>query len=236
MMNKSVLLIEDDPEIIEVLQENLKFEGFDTIVAKDGNSGLEKARRNDYGLILLDWTLPELSGIELLKKLRDDKVITPVIMLTARHSELDKVQGLEYGCDDYITKPFGMRELIARMNAVLRRYASRTEDERTEIPQIVRGEMAIDLEKHKVFIGEREVQLTATEFDLLALLARQPGRVYSRKKLLDLVWDYSYEGYENTVNTHVNRLRAKIEDDPNKPKYVLTVWGVGYKFTEALVD
>ncbi|MCF7801204.1 MAG: response regulator transcription factor [Candidatus Marinimicrobia bacterium] len=235
-MNKSVLLIEDDPEIIEVLQENLKFEGFDTVVAKDGNSGLEKARRNDYGLILLDWTLPELSGIDLLKKLREDKVVTPVIMLTARHSELDKVQGLEYGCDDYITKPFGMRELIARMNAVLRRYASRTEDERTEIPKVVRGEMAIDLEKHKVFIGEREVQLTATEFDLLALLARQPGRVYSRKKLLDLVWDYSYEGYENTVNTHVNRLRSKIEDDPNKPKYVLTVWGVGYKFTEELVD
>lgn len=235
-MNKSVLLIEDDPEIIEVLQENLKFEGFDTVVAKDGNSGLEKARRNDYGLILLDWTLPELSGIDLLKKLREDKVVTPVIMLTARHSELDKVQGLEYGCDDYITKPFGMRELIARMNAVLRRYASRTEDERTEIPKVVRGEMSIDLEKHKVFIGEREVQLTATEFDLLALLARQPGRVYSRKKLLDLVWDYSYEGYENTVNTHVNRLRSKIEDDPNKPKYVLTVWGVGYKFTEELVD
>ncbi|MCF7796843.1 MAG: response regulator transcription factor [Candidatus Marinimicrobia bacterium] len=222
-MNKSVLLIEDDPEIIEVLQENLKFEGFETAVAKDGNSGLEKARRNDYGLILLDWTLPELSGIDLLKKLREDKVVTPVIMLTARHSELDKVQGLEYGCDDYITKPFGMRELIARMNAVLRRYASRSEDERTEIPQIVRGEMVIDLEKHKVFMGEREVQLTATEFDLLALLARQPGRVYSRKKLLDLVWDYSYEGYENTVNTHVNRLRAKIEVDPNKPKYVLTV-------------
>lgn len=235
-MNKSVLLIEDDPEIIEVLQENLKFEGFDTAVAKDGNSGLEKARRNDYAMILLDWTLPEVMGIDLLKKLRDEKINTPVIMLTARYSELDKVQGLEYGCDDYITKPFGMKELVARMNAVLRRYASRTEDERKEIPQVTRGQMVIDMEKHKVHIGSREVQLTATEFDLLALLARQPGRVYSRKKLLDLVWDYSYEGYENTVNTHVNRLRAKIEDNPNKPKYVLTVWGVGYKFTEDLAN
>ncbi|HCW76506.1 MAG TPA: DNA-binding response regulator [Candidatus Marinimicrobia bacterium] len=235
-MNKTVLLIEDDPEIIEVLQENLKFEGFDTVVAIDGNSGIEKARRNDYAMILLDWTLPEIMGIDLLKKLRDEKINTPVIMLTARHSELDKVQGLEYGCDDYITKPFGMKELVARMNAVLRRYASRTEDERTEIPQVTRGAMVIDMEKHKVYIGDREVQLTATEFDLLALLARQPGRVYSRKKLLDLVWDYSYEGYENTVNTHVNRLRAKIEDDPNKPKYVLTVWGVGYKFTEELAN
>jgi len=235
-MNKTVLLIEDDPEIIEVLQENLKFEGFDTVVAIDGNSGIEKARRNDYAMILLDWTLPEIMGIDLLKKLRDEKINTPVIMLTARHSELDKVQGLEYGCDDYITKPFGMKELVARMNAVLRRYASRTEDERTEIPQVTRGAMVIDMEKHKVYIGDREVQLTATEFDLLALLARQPGRVYSRKKLLDLVWGYSYEGYENTVNTHVNRLRAKIEDDPNKPKYVLTVWGVGYKFTEELAN
>jgi len=235
-MNKTVLLIEDDPEIIEVLQENLKFEGFVTVVAIDGNSGIEKARRNDYAMILLDWTLPEIMGIDLLKKLRDEKINTPVIMLTARHSELDKVQGLEYGCDDYITKPFGMKELVARMNAVLRRYASRTEDERTEIPQVTRGAMVIDMEKHKVYIGDREVQLTATEFDLLALLARQPGRVYSRKKLLDLVWDYSYEGYENTVNTHVNRLRAKIEDDPNKPKYVLTVWGVGYKFTEELAN
>jgi len=235
-MNKTVLLIEDDPEIIEVLQENLKFEGFDTVVAIDGNSGIEKARRNDYAMILLDWTLPEIMGIDLLKKLRDEKINTPVIMLTARHSELDKVQGLEYGCDDYITKPFGMKELVARMNAVLRRYASRTEDERTEIPQVTRGAMVIDMEKHKVYIGDREVQLTATEFDLLALLARQPGRVYSRKKLLDLVWDYSYEGYENTVNTHVNRLRAKIEDDPNKPKYGLTGWGVGYKFTEELAN
>ncbi len=235
-MNKTVLLIEDDPEIISVLQENLKFENFDVTVAVDGNSGLEKARRSDFGLILLDWTLPEISGIEILKRLREEKIDTPVIMLTARHSELDKVQGLEYGCDDYITKPFGMRELVARMNAVLRRYASRTLDEREEIPQIQRGAMRIDLEKHKVYLGDREIQLTATEFDLLALLARQPGRVYSRKKLLDLVWDYSYEGYENTVNTHVNRLRAKIEDNPNKPRFVLTVWGVGYKFTDNIPE
>ncbi len=235
-MNKNILLVEDDPEIIALLKENLGYEDFELTVAKDGDSGLEKARRGDFGIVLMDWMLPEMSGLDVVKAMHDENIFTPVIMITARHDELDKVEGLEAGCDDYITKPFSIKELVARMNAVMRRSASGTVDDTASLPMINLGELSIDFEKRIVTVRGEEVQLTATEFNLLALLARQPGRVYSRKQLLDIVWDYSFEGYENTVNTHVNRLRSKIELNPNKPQYVLTVWGVGYKFSDELGD
>lgn len=233
-MNKNVLLVEDDTEIISLLKENLGYEGFEITVAKDGDSGLEKARRGDFGIVLMDWMLPEMAGIDVVKAMHDENIFTPVIMITARHDELDKVEGLEAGADDYITKPFSIKELVARMNAVMRRSASGSSEEGSTLPEIDLGDLNIDFEKRIVTVRGEEVQLTATEFNLLALLARQPGRVYSRKQLLDIVWDYSFEGYENTVNTHVNRLRSKIELNPNKPQYVLTVWGVGYKFSDEL--
>jgi two-component system, OmpR family, alkaline phosphatase synthesis response regulator PhoP len=233
-MNKRVLIVEDDPEIISLLKENLKYEDFDLSFASDGNTGLEKARRKDHGVIILDWMLPEVSGIDVVKMMRKENIQTPVIMLTARHAEMDKIEGLESGCDDYITKPFNMRELIARINAVMRRNARRQHDDNGDMPLITVGDLSIDQNSRKVFLKGEELQLTATEFNLITLLARQPGRVYSRKQLLDLIWDYSYAGYENTVNTHVNRLRSKIEENPNKPTYVITVWGVGYKFSDEL--
>jgi two-component system, OmpR family, alkaline phosphatase synthesis response regulator PhoP len=235
-MNKNLLLVEDDAEIIGLLKEGLRYEGFELTISRDGDSGLEKARQGDFGLILMDWMLPEISGIDVMKALRADKIYTPVIMLTARHEELDKVAALEAGCDDYITKPFSIKELVARINAVMRRAASNIQSEDSSTRTISKGALDIDLEKRSVSISGEEIQLTATEFNLLTLLIRQPGRVYSRKQLLDIVWDYSFEGYENTVNTHVNRLRSKIEKNPNKPEYVLTVWGVGYKFSDEIVD
>lgn len=233
-MNKNLLLVEDDAEIISLLKEGLRYEGFELTISRDGDSGLEKARQGDYGLILMDWMLPEISGIDVVKALHEDNIHTPVIMLTARHDELDKVAALEAGCDDYITKPFSIKELVARINAVMRRAASNVQDDDTSARTISKGALEIDLEKRAVTIRGEEIQLTATEFNLLTLLIRQPGRVYSRKQLLDIVWDYSFEGYENTVNTHVNRLRSKIEKNPNKPEYVLTVWGVGYKFSDEI--
>ncbi len=233
-MNKNLLLVEDDTEIISLLKEGLRYEGFELTISKDGDSGLEKARQGDYGLIIMDWMLPEISGIDVVKALHEDNVFTPVIMLTARHDELDKVAALEAGCDDYITKPFSIKELVARINAVMRRAASNIQSEASQERKISKGDLEIDLEKRAVSIRGEEIQLTATEFKLLTLLIRQPGRVYSRKQLLDIVWDYSFEGYENTVNTHVNRLRSKIEKNPNNPEYVLTVWGVGYKFSDEI--
>ncbi|NQV49335.1 MAG: response regulator transcription factor [Candidatus Marinimicrobia bacterium] len=235
-MNKNLLLVEDDAEIIGLLKDGLRYEGFELTISRDGDSGLEKARQGDFGLILMDWMLPEISGIDVMKALRTDNIYTPVIMLTARHEELDKVAALEAGCDDYITKPFSIKEMVARINAVMRRAASNIQSEDSSTRTISKGALEIDLEKRSVSISGEEIQLTATEFNLLTLLIRQPGRVYSRKQLLDIVWDYSFEGYENTVNTHVNRLRSKIEKNPNKPEYVLTVWGVGYKFSDEIVD
>ena len=235
-MNKNLLLVEDDAEIISLLREGLRYEGFELTISRDGDSGLEKARQGDYGLILMDWMLPEIAGIDVVRALREDNIHTSVIMLTARHDELDKVAALEAGCDDYITKPFSIKELVARINAVMRRAASNVHDEDSTARTITKGELEIDLEKRSVTIRGEEIQLTATEFNLLTLLIRQPGRVYSRKQLLDIVWDYSFEGYENTVNTHVNRLRSKIEKNPNKPEYVLTVWGVGYKFSDEILN
>jgi DNA-binding response OmpR family regulator len=202
--------------------------------ATDGKTGLKKALSKEYALIILDIMLPELDGLEVCKRIRAEQKFTPILMLTAKSFELDKVLGLELGADDYITKPFSIRELIARIKAIFRRVEVDKEKNQlqAEGTQLQYGELSIDLEKHKVMVGEKIVDLTAKEFDLLALFAKNPGRIYKRENLLDLVWGYQYSGYDHTVNSHINRLRNKIEKDPANPRYIKTLWGVGYRFSE----
>jgi two-component system alkaline phosphatase synthesis response regulator PhoP len=225
-----VLIVEDDPRIVELLKLHLGDIGLRAEAASNGSRGLKRALEAEYRLIILDLMLPGLNGFEVCKKIREQRK-TPVLMLTARSEELDKVLGLELGADDYITKPFSIRELLARIKAILRRtedYGPGTSVEAEE--QIRHGELRIDLEKRLVFLGERSVELTAKEYDLLVLFARNPGRAYDRQQLLDLVWGYQFEGYQHTVNSHINRLRGKIERDPSNPEYIKTVWGFGYRF------
>jgi len=192
------------------------------------------ALNHEYDLIILDLMLPQLDGIEVCRRIRKENDYIPILMLTARISELDRVLGLEIGADDYITKPFSMRELLARVKAVFRRIdiSSPSNQHQSESRRINVGDMVIDVEKRKVEINDKQIELTAREFDLLLHFASHPGRVYSRPQLLDQIWGYGHDGYEHTVNSHINRLRAKIEVDPANPEYVLTVWGVGYKFHE----
>ena len=231
-MARTVLVIEDDRDIAGLLKLHLEDEGFEVRVAGDGPEGLAKARVAVPDLVILDLMLPGMSGLEVCKELRRT-AYTPILMLTARSSEVDRVVGLEIGADDYLTKPFSILELIARVKALFRRVdAIQDVERRGDSRTIQAGELRIDVEKRCVSIGDHEVNLTAREFDLLAHFARHPGRVYTRAELLDSVWGYAHDGYEHTVNSHINRLRAKIEHDPGRPRYILTVWGVGYKFTD----
>ncbi|GAK95377.1 alkaline phosphatase synthesis transcriptional regulatory protein PhoP [Nonlabens tegetincola] len=201
-------------------------------VADNGRLGLKKAMEFDYDLILLDLSIPELSGIEVCKELRKTKN-TPIIMVTAKSEEIDKVLGLEIGADDYITKPFSVRELKARAKAVMRRTdISNKKTENASSNEMVFGDLIINVEMRRVTLNGHKVELSPKEFDLLILLASHPGRSYSRSELLDVVWGYNFSGYEHTVNSHVNRLRAKIEPDMSNPLYVLTTWGIGYRFNE----
>ncbi len=232
-----ILLIEDDREMIDLLTMHLNAEGYQVDAAADGVAGLRAFQSGHYGMVLLDWMLPTMSGIDVLREIRSADTRTPVLMLTARGEEADKVLGLELGCDDYLTKPFSMRELAARIK-VLRRRIERAE----ELARVAAGDRILDLGpikidhgKRKVVVGEETVQLTVKEYDLLYTLASRPGRTFSRRQLLDLVWDQDSDVYEHTVNSHVNRLRNKIEENPNRPRLILTVWGIGYRFTEEFV-
>jgi DNA-binding response OmpR family regulator len=233
-MGRKVLVIEDNADIAHLLQVNLRDIACDVQVAHDGRQGLSMALEQDLDLIILDLMLPQLDGIEVCRAIRQKNGFIPILMLTARTSELDRVLGLEIGADDYMTKPFSIRELLARVKAIFRRLdllaptAARDDAEN----RISTGGMDIDIDKRKVAIRGETVDLTAREFDLLVHFASHPGRVYSRPQLLDQIWGYGHDGYEHTVNSHINRLRAKIETDPANPEYVLTVWGVGYKFHE----
>lgn len=229
-----ILLVEDDRDIAELIQINLADAGFDVHHADDGIKGLALAKDGGFNLIILDLMLPGLDGLEVCKRFRQDDPFTPIIMLTAKSEELDRVLGLELGADDYLTKPFSVRELLARVKAIRRRveadlsrHSSSGVDERVQF-----GNLEIQFEKRKVLIDGQPVELTAKEYDLLELFARNPGRAYSRRVLLDTVWGYQYEGYDHTVNSHINRLRSKIEKDPSEPRFILTVWGVGYRFVE----
>lgn len=190
------------------------------------------ALEKDYDLILLDLTLPSMDGVEICKRLRTQKA-TPVIMLTAKSEEIDRVLGLEIGADDYITKPFSIRELLARIKAVLRRTDNQKETVTEEESTAMSFEgLQIDVDKRKVLLHGKKVELSPKEFELLVLMASNPGRNYSRTELLNIIWGYNFDGYEHTVNSHINRLRAKIESDMAHPNYILTTWGVGYKFNE----
>jgi len=227
---KQILIIEDDPEIIKLLEIHLTDLIYSTEKAMDGEVGLEMALKKDYDLILLDLTLPTMDGVTICKKLREKKN-TPIIMLTAKSEEIDRVLGLEIGADDYITKPFSIRELLARVKAVMRRTAS-SQTEKKNSTEIKAEGLFIDLDRRKVVLDDKKVELSPKEFELLVLMASNPGRNYSRTELLDVIWGYNFEGYEHTVNSHINRLRAKIESDMTQPTYILTTWGVGYKFNE----
>ncbi len=229
-----ILIIEDDPIIVDVIEIHLNDLGYTLDRALDGESGLEKALTHDYLLIILDLMLPKMNGLDVCKAIRSKNAHLPILMLTARSEELDKVLGLEFGADDYITKPFGIREFIARVKAILRRVevdkeAGNKEEQETPLEF---GDLKIDLLKRKVSKAGKTVELTGKEFDLLSLFVKNPGRVYNRQELLDIVWGYHYNGYDHTVNSHINRLRNKIEKDPANPRFLKTLWGVGYRFSE----
>ncbi len=229
-----ILIIEDDPQVADLVGIHLRDLGYELECATEGESGLRRALAHDYALVILDLMLPGLDGLAVCKRLRAENTRVPVLMLTAKAEEFDKVLGLELGADDYLTKPFSIRELMARVKALLRR---REVEHELSAKQHAPEELAFDalkihLGKRKVLLAGEAVELTAKEFDLLALFVSHPGRAYSRSALLDLVWGHQYEGYEHTVNSHINRLRSKIEKDPAQPKYIQTVWGVGYRFAE----
>jgi len=233
-MKKNILIIEDNKELAHLLSLHLQDLSFNVDIALDGLSGITRAESQSYDLIILDLMLPGLDGLEICKRLRSRPSYVPILMLTSKSSELDRVLGLEIGADDYVTKPFSIVELMARVKAIFRRIEKMKNEEKDGLcTPIHTGDMIIDTEKRSVLLEGRTVDLTTKEFDLLFHFARHPGRVYTRSQLLDSVWGYGHDGYEHTVNSHINRLRAKIEKDPAQPRYILTVWGVGYKFADS---
>ncbi len=233
-MPRRILIIEDDKDIAHLLESHLKDTGYEVSLAYNGNYGLDQALLKPYDLIILDLILPEVDGLEICRRVRATSISTSILMLSSRASELDRVLGLEIGADDYMTKPFSIRELLARVKALFRRVESRQSEASQESQKMIQaGDVVVDFQKRKVTLQGNPVSLTAKEFDLLLHFANHPGRVYTRMELLNQVWGYRYEGYEHTVNSHINRLRAKIEEDPAKPRYILTVWGIGYKFSES---
>ncbi len=229
-MKKRILVIEDDQDISNLIAMNLKDLNHDVDTVDNGRRGLQMVMDGNYDVMVLDLMLPEMDGLEICRNLRAANILTPILMLTARDSEADRIVGLEMGADDYLTKPFSVRELQARIKAMLRRVDMMTQAPKTENTQLNIDGLSIDTAQRRVLLNNSEIELTSTEFDLLLYMARQPGLVFSRSQLLDSVWGYQHSGYEHTVNSHINRLRNKLESDPAKPKYILTVWGVGYKF------
>lgn len=231
---RKILVIEDNRDICELVSLHLRDLGYLVDVEMDGEKGLHRAMSGEFQLIILDLMLPGMNGLEICTKLRAGLTYIPILMLTAKSSEVDRIVGLETGADDYLTKPFSIHELLARVKAIFRRVELLSSKQQHSDERIVCGKLEIDLEKRQVQISGAGVELTAKEFDLLAQFAANPGKVYTRKQLLDLVWGYQHDGYEHTVNSHINRLRGKIEPDPHKPSFLLTVWGVGYKFNDVL--
>ncbi|MCO1603161.1 response regulator transcription factor [Desulfosporosinus nitroreducens] len=226
-----IILVDDEPEILTLVRDYLSREGYSVLTAINGLEGMELIEREKPDLVLLDWMLPGISGLEMCKRLRETSTI-PIIMLTAKSEEIDRVLGLEFGADDYIVKPFSLRELAARIKTVLRRSAGVSQESTSSV--IIRGEISLDVSSHKVLKRGQEVLLTPTEFNILHLLATRPGTVYSRLQLLRQAMGEEYLYYERSIDTHVSNLRKKIEDNPSEPKYVETVFGVGYRFGEGL--
>ncbi len=232
-MKHKLLIVEDNADIASLIQLHAKDIDCAADIAPDGKQALEMFKQNDYQLVILDLMLPEVDGLEVCRQLRASTCYVPILMLTSKSCELDRVLGLEVGADDYITKPFSIPELMARIKAQFRRSDALQSKDQSQSSYIQFGELSIDTARRLVLVEGREVTLTAREFELLLHFAGNPGLVFTRLQLLEQVWGYNYEGYEHTVNSHINRLRAKIEKDPTMPLYILTVWGVGYRFFEA---
>jgi DNA-binding response OmpR family regulator len=224
-----VLVVDDEPIVREVLSRYLAREGFDVESAEDGERALSAAERARPDVVLLDLMLPRVDGLEVFRRMREvmPEPFPAVIMLTAKGEETDRIVGLELGADDYVTKPFSPREVVARVRAVLRRTAGTAGE---PAPTLRFGELEIDVERREVHVGDRAVHLTRKEFDLLHLLASNPGIVFTRLQLLEQVWDFAWDGDSSTVTVHIRRLREKIERDPSRPRHLVTVWGVGYRF------
>lgn len=234
-MKKKVLIVEDDRDIVALLEIHLRDLDCDVTFAFDGTQGYQLALDPTLDLIILDLMLPGMEGTEICRQVRARNIITPILMLTARSEEIDRVLGLEFGADDYLTKPFSVREFIARVKAIFRRAQMMSaQSPAGQKRRMNFDNLSIDLDMRKVTIEDQRVELSPKEFDLLSLLASSPGKSYDRNRILNLVWGYDFDGYEHTVNSHINRLRAKIEPDLSKPKYILTTWGVGYRFNEEL--
>lgn len=223
-----ILVVDDEPRILEVVQRYLVREGFQVTTSRDGESALASFNASNPDLIILDLMLPKIDGLEVFRRLRLKSPV-PVIMLTAKGEETDRVVGLELGADDYITKPFSPRELVARVKAVLRRVTAGANPDKDERP-MTRGDLRIDPLARSVEAQGKALELTSKEFDLLWFLALHPGQVFTRTQLLDHIWGYEFYGDASTVTVHVRRVREKIEPDPANPRYITTVWGVGYKF------
>lgn len=231
---RSVLVIEDHRDIANLIAMHLRDLPYDVTLCFDGDSGLAETERKPWDLVVLDLMLPGTDGLEICRRLRAKPAYTPILMVTAKAAELDRVLGLEMGADDYLTKPFSVLELVARVKALFRRIDAQFTQQAGDAASVIRcGPMIIDPGKREVIVHGKPAVLTAKEFDLLLHFARNRGRVYSRMQLLDSVWGYAHDGYEHNVNCHINRLRAKIETDQARPRFILTVRGVGYKFTES---
>ena len=237
---KHFLVVEDNTDIANLVAMHLRDLNARVDIANDGRQGLSLAQDKCYDLIILDLMLPGLDGLEICKRLRGQSGspthTTPILMLTAKSAELDRIVGLEMGADDYLTKPFSILELVARVKAILRRVQTPDVGSQISGKHIRAGNLQLDQNRRQATITDKSVELTAREFDLLWHFARHPGQVFTRTQLLDSVWGYGHDGYEHTVNSHINRLRAKIEQQPSKPEYILTVWGVGYKFNDTLAS
>ncbi|MDF2541775.1 MAG: yycF [Herbinix sp.] len=229
-MAKKVLVVDDEKLIVKGIRFSLEQDGMEVDTAYDGEEAVEAAKKKEYDVVLLDVMLPKLSGFEVCQQIREFSNM-PIIMLTAKGDDMDKILGLEYGADDYITKPFNILEVKARIKAIIRRSSKKSST--SEVSKSVTfGDMNIDCENRRVYISGKEVNLTAKEFDLLELLVFNPNKVYSRENLLNIVWGYDYPGDVRTVDVHIRRLREKIETNPSEPKYIHTKWGVGYFFQD----
>jgi DNA-binding response OmpR family regulator len=226
---RKVLVVEDEHDIAQLIQLHLDDIDCDVTLAADGHEGMRLALSQQWDLVMLDLRLPGPDGLSICRALRRDRAYTPILMLTSKSSELDRVLGLELGADDYVTKPFSVSELMARVKAIFRRVESFEKRYSNDTDTMVIGPLEVDIVGREVKFNGSTVPLTAREFDLLLHFLRHPGQVFSRAQLLDSVWGYGHEGYEHTVNSHINRLRAKIEENPSQPDYIVTVWGVGYK-------
>lgn len=230
-MSKRVLVVDDEKVIVKGIRFSLEQDDMTVDCAYDGEEALEMAKNNEYDMILLDVMLPKLTGFEVCQAIREFSNV-PIVMLTAKSEDMDKILGLEYGADDYITKPFNILEVKARIKAIMRRTASLKDKEQANAKEIVIGDLRMDCDSRRVYVCNEEINLTAKEFDVLELLVMNPNKVYSRENLLNLIWGADYPGDVRTVDVHIRRLREKVEPNPSEPKFVHTKWGVGYYFKD----